>query len=136
MTDTPLPNLERLVSTFLQADVAMLASPAGGRTYTALPSSPQWPLVRVNQYDEINVTSDPLWVVSGILQIEAWGGSNDEAVSVARVAQAALAARLVGVHGDGVVTAVRLSGLRNEPDREFSPAKPRRLFRVAVTAHP
>lgn len=130
-----LPNVEKLVSIFLQADADVQAL-VEQRTYTAIPSNATYPLVRVNQYDEINVTQEPLWVVNAVLQVEAFGGSNTDAVNIARTVQAVLADRLIGVHDDGVVTGVRCSGLRNDPDREFSPWKPRRIFRCQVTAHP
>lgn len=134
-----LPNVEKLVSTFLQTDTDMIAvgTPAlAGRVYTAIPNSPTFPLVRVTQFDDIKITQRPLWVVQVNLQIEAWGGSNYDAWHIAATAQSVLAERLVGVHTDGVVCGVQFGSLRNAPDTDYQPAKPRRIFTAQITAHP
>lgn len=135
MSVTLLPNIEALVSTFLQDDTDMVAV-IDGRCYTVIPDDKTFPLVRVTQFDDIKVTQHPQWVVTSILQIEAWGDTQWDAWRTAATAQAVLAARLEGVHSRGVVTGVRFGGMRNVPDPDFSPAKPRRLFTTQVTAHP
>lgn len=130
-----LPNVEALVSTFLQDDVDTIPL-IDGRCYTSIPADKTYPLMRVTQFDDEKVTQRPLWVVKVTLQVEAWGGSNHDAWLVAATAQGALAARLPGVHSRGVVTDVKFGGMRNVPDTDFTPAKPRRVFTARVTAHP
>lgn len=130
-----LPNVEKLVSSFLQADFDMVIL-VEGRVYTAIPNTPTFPLVRVTQFDDVKVTQRPLWVAQFILQIEAWGGSNYDAWRIAATTQSVLAERLEGVHSDGTVCGITFGSLRNSPDVSFSPAKPRRLFTAQITAHP
>jgi hypothetical protein len=130
-----LPNVEGLVSTFLQDDPDQQLV-TGDRCYTALPKDKTYPLLRVTQIDDQKVTQRPLWVVTTLLQVEAWGDNQWDAWRAAATAQSVLAARLEGVHSRGVVTGVRFSGLRNVPDPDFTPAKPRRIFTCQVTAHP
>lgn len=139
-----LPDVESLVSTFLQRDpdvkakVGTFTSGADqlARVYTALPEAPVFPAVRVTLIDETKVTDNPLWVVTAFLQIEAWGGSQWEASEALRTVQGVMAARLKGVHTRGTVSGVRFGGMRNVPDPDYAPAKPRRIVTAQVTAHP
>lgn len=130
-----LPELEGLVAIFLQNDPTISAE-LDGRVYTSVPADKVWPLARVVLVDDVKVTQRPLWLVTASMQIDVWGGSNWDATRIARTMQGVLAARLVGVHDRGVVTGVSFGAMRNAPDPEFTPAKPRRIFTVNVTAHP
>lgn len=135
MTVTMLPNLEGLVSIFLQHDADMAAI-TGDRWYTVIPADKTYPLGRVTLIGDTKVTQRPLWVVTGLLQLETWGATQWDATRAALTAQAVLAERLEGVHDYGVINGVRFGPMRNVPDPEFSPAKPRRILTVQVTAHP
>jgi hypothetical protein len=135
MTVTILPNVESLVSVFLAADPDMAAI-TGNRWYTDIPTAKTYPLGRVTLAADTKVTQRPLWLVTAVLQIETWGGSQWDATIAALTAQAVLAERLEGIHERGIVTGVRFGPMRNVPDTEFTPAKPRRIFTAQVTAHP
>lgn len=135
MTVELMPNVEALVSAFLRAQPEMIAI-VDDRIYTVLPGAVTYPAVRVNQYDEGNVTSRPLWAVRASIQIEAWGGSKDQAFSILATAQACISERIEGVYSQGVVTGVEWGGRRDLPDPSFSPAKPRWMVSAYITAHP
>lgn len=130
-----LPNIEHLVSTFLQTHPNITPLIAG-RSYTVIPNSPTWPLVRVSQYDDLPAGQRPLHHVAYFIQVEAFGGSKAQAWTIAATCRSALAADLVGSHADGVVTGVDTRGLSDQPDDSYSPAKPRWLFAATVYAHP
>lgn len=135
MPVTLLPQLEALVSTFLQTDADMVPL-INGRCWTILPDIKEYPIMRVRQFDDIHITQRPLWLVTAVLQIEAWADTDYAAWEAASTAMGVLAARLEGVHSRGVVTGVRFGGMRNAPDPEFKKAKPRRIFTAQVTGHP
>lgn len=135
MTVQLLPNVEAIVSTFLQAQPEMVAL-IGTRTYTAIPGSPTYPLCRVTQYDDTKVTDRPLWVVRCSIQIEGFGGSKAEAYAVVATAEACIAERLEGAHAGGTITGITWGSKRDLPDSTFSPAKPRWLTTAFITAHP
>lgn len=139
-----LPDVESLVSVFLQHDPDVQAAVGTfvsdgaplARVYTALPKDVAFPVVRVTLIDETKMTQRPLWVVTAMLQLEAWGNTQWDATRALRTVQGVLAARVTGVHSRGIVTGVRFGGMRNVPDPEFAPAKPRRIVVAQVTAHP
>lgn len=136
MTVELLPNLEAIVSAFLRQQPEITAL-IGDRVYTAIPGGAVYPLVRVNQFDDVKVTQRPLRVVRGSIQIEAWGGSKVEAYLILSTAVACLSGRLEGVQPGGeVVSNVDFGGMRDVPDTNFSPAKPRWLTSAYITAHP
>lgn len=135
MVVTLLPNVEAMVSTFLQAQPEMTAL-VGARTYTAIPGEPVYPLVRVTQFDDVKVTQRPLWVARFSVQIEGFGGSKIEAWRACATAQAVLAERFLGAQTGGVVCDVGFGSMRDLPDSTFTPAKPRFLTTAYVTAHP
>lgn len=135
MTVQTLPNVEAMVSTFLQAQAEMIAL-IGTRTYTAIPASPTYPLCRVTQFDELKVTHRPLWVARASIQIEGFGGSKAEAFNVVSTAEACIAERFEGARSGGVVTGITWGSKRDLPDPTFSPAKPRFLATAYITIHP
>lgn len=130
-----LPDLEGLVSTFLQDDPTM-AELIAGRCYTVVPEAKTFPLMRVTLIDDVKITQRPLWIVTGLLQLDSWGNTAWDATRTARTAQGVLAERLEGIHSRGIVNGVRFGGLRNVPDPDYTPAKHRRIFTAEVTAHP
>lgn len=137
MSDEPLyltPNVEALVSAFLREQTEVIAL-LGDRVYTSLPKNPEWPAARVVVIDEAPAGS-PLWLVGAVIQVDAWGGTKADAWRIANTCRAAIDRRLVGAHPEGVVTGVTLGGLLDEPDEDFTPAKPRWLFTSTVHAHP
>lgn len=135
MTVQVLPNVEAIVSTFLQAQPEMIAL-IGTRTYTAIPGNATYPLCRVTQFDDVKVTHRPLWVVRASVQIEGFGGSKAEALNIVSTAEACIAERLEGAHAGGVVTGITWGSKRDLPDSTFSPAKPRWLTTAYITVHP
>lgn len=130
-----LPNLEALVSDFLR-DQAEIVALVGDRVYTALPSGVQFPAMRVTQFYSLPLMNRPLWLTGGQLQIEAWGGTKGQAFGAVTTAMGVMAARLTGVHAFGCVTGVDFAGLRDQPDENYEPAKPRWLCTATVYAHP
>lgn len=135
MTVQLLPNMEAMVSTFLQVQPELVALVAG-RTYTAIPGDAVYPLVRVTQFDDVKVTQRPLWVARFSVQVEAFGGSKAQAWQACATAQALLSERFVGQQTGGVICDVGFGSMRDLPDATFSPSKPRFLTTAYVTAHP
>lgn len=135
-----LPDVEVLVVQFLldQADVDDIC---GEQVVTTLPKDNKtFPAVRVAQFDDRLVTTQPLHVVRTSLQIDAWGGPKRLAKKLAETCRAALHASLRGVHDEGVVTGIATSGMRYLPDpsvpTENGAERPRWLFVATVTSHP
>ena len=135
MTSILLPNIEALLSAFLRNHDAIIDL-VGDRVYTVIPSHPDWPLIRVGQYDDQPAGQRPLHHVAYMLQVEAFGGSKAQAFTAANTARVALAADLPGTHAQGIVSGVDTRGMTDLPDESYSPAKPRWLFSATVYAHP
>ncbi len=137
MTDVPLalpPNVEALVSAFLR-DQVEISDIVDDRVYTAVPSNATYPLMRVTVLDSIPHTG-PSWGGAYFVQIEAFGGSKGEAWRAAATAIATMSARIVGTHPEGVVNGVTSSGIRDVPDEDHEPNKPRFLFTATLYARP
>jgi hypothetical protein len=130
----PPPNIEALVSAFLR-DQPEISDDVGDRVYTAIPEKPTYPLVRVTLLDSAMHTG-PAWGGDYFVQIEAFGGSKGDAQRIASMCLAVMSARLVGVHDLGVVFGVHSSGMRDQPDEDRTPAKPRFLFTSTIGARP
>lgn len=134
-----LPDVERLLSSFArqQDEVTALVDQ---RVYTMLPASPTFPAVRLTRYGGSPVTDRPLWLDQALVQWDVWGGRKVRAHEIAQTLRAALAARLVGTHDDGVVTGVTFGELRWLPDDTVAAdeglARARYLFTSTVWAHP
>lgn len=144
MTDLILlPDIDMLVVDFLldQGEVLAFFEEVfpGDRVYTDLPASetkPVFPLVRVNRFTGTPRTSRPAWLDQAFVTIEAFGGRRKIARDLAATCQAALHARLVGVHEQGVVSNVRTQGFAYHPDDTYQPAKPKYDFVAVITVHP
>lgn len=132
------PNIEGLVWAFLSEQpevIDMLGDPA--RIYSDLPHGLTYPAVRVTLIDDEPTTSQPLWLVGYVVQLEAWGGSKADAWRIASRCRTIIDRRINGAHdGYGVVTGVELGGLQDVPDETHKPAKPRFLFTSTIYAHP
>lgn len=135
MTVQLLPNVEALVSKFLQGAPEMIAL-IDDRTYTALPAAAVYPLCRVNLFGDVKITQRPLWVARAMVQIEGFGGSKAQAFSIAATAQSCIAERLEGTHAEGTVCGVEWGPMRDLPDTTFPTAKPRFITTAYVTVHP
>lgn len=126
-----LVDAELLAVTGLRAtaDVATLVAT---RVYTEIPPTPTYPLVRVVRIGGVPTIAQHLDPAR--LQIDAWGTTKYQARTVAATTQAALHA-MVGVHNEGVVTAVEDDlGLSWSPDPETDVA--RYVFGVVMYIHP
>lgn len=145
MTDELIlsPNVEALVVQFLR-DQEELTDVVGERIYTTLPTACEFPALRVSLFYERPVTSIPNWVTAHDVQFDSFGGPKATAWQAAEVAKACLSQRFIGEHTftigastvSGVVTDVRCWGLRDLPDTEWEPAKPRFMFTATITVHP
>lgn len=139
MTELALPvNIEALVSAFLREQPEMIDLVAD-RIYTVIPKpakgDPKYPLVLVTLIIDAPHTG-PLWGIGFDVQVDAFGGSKDEARRIAGTARALISDRLTGVHPEGVVNGVTNGGMLDLPDEGFSPAKPRWLFTSTIHARP
>ncbi len=132
-----LPNWEKVVTDFLRAQAELLAR-IGDRVYTAIPKGATYPLVRVTQITDEKMTSEPLWGVEAIIQVEAYGGTKATASGVARLCEGLLAARVRGTYADenAVVSGFSGGGMQDLPDDEYEPAKPRFVFTCSIFGHP
>lgn len=133
MTDVFLiPDVEALVSQYLR-DQSEVAALVDTRVYSIIPNTPTYPLVRVSQFDSTDLTVG--WLDGAALQIDAYADWKAAASDVGRTARAVLH-NIIGSHDEGVVTGVRTSGWRYEPDRSFPTAKPRFVFVTNLAVHP
>jgi hypothetical protein len=136
-----LPDAEQLVSRYLQTQGEM-TDLISTRTYTEIPSEPDWPLLVVRRIGGAPVGNRPLYHDRALLQLDAYGGPKKLALTIAETARAILADDVfTGVHevdGDpiGIVSGVEFGALRWLPDGDYTPAKPRYSFDVGVHTHP
>ena len=137
MTALLLPDVERLVSSYLRAH-AGVANVVGDRVYTAMPAQgdPSSPLVLVQRIGGTPPLSHPLVVDEAQLQIDAYGGPK----VVAWAALANVLAAFDELEGvvlpEGYVSAVRQGAIRWQPDETFDPWRPRYVADVTLTTRP
>lgn len=129
-----LPDVERLTIGFLVAQPEVQALAAGG-VHSEFPKDKTFPLVRVHQFGTLPARN-PRWLETSTVQIEAFGGSKNQARQLLETCIATMQARMQGTHDLGIVTDVRFTGLADVPDETFTPAKPRWLCVAQITAHP
>lgn len=133
------PDSEALVATWLRT--------AGGgipaRVYSSIPNTPVWPLIVVKRIGGVPVERH--WVDRARLQIDVYGGTaKSEAADVAALARTrimTMEGRVFTVAGgdaaDAEVKAVIDDlGLSWQPDPDYTPARPRYIFGVALILHP
>ncbi len=124
-----LPDAELLTVNWL-AGIDELAS-LYAAIHTKIPPDPALPIVRVLRVGGAPVIRQHLDVAR--LQIDVWADSKQAAHDLARLTQAALH-EMVGVHTEGVVTAVDDGVFRWAPDTDMGWAG--YSFDVLVYLHP
>jgi hypothetical protein len=131
-----MPDAEKLVVNAL-LDQAELAA-FGGRIYTVAPKRRTFPLARVARFGgEPRWAGHPYWVDEPSFQVDVWAQSGQiEAYTLAEQMRACVAQRLVGVWPEGVVVAVKVTGLVQSTDTDFDPPKPRYRFTATMAMHP
>lgn len=129
-----IPDAEALVSEYLRDDDAVAAL-VEDRVYTAIPKTPEWPLLMVRRVSGSPVTSRPLHLDAAVLQLDAYGGTKKQAQTLVETARAALA-ELEGTHGSAVVSGVQFGPMSWLPDADYAPARPRYVADVTVFVHP
>lgn len=130
------PDAEALTGAWLRAGT-------GWRAYSAIPSSPTWPLIRYRRIGGIPL--DRRWVDRAALQFDVYA---DKLQSQAQDLAAAVRQRLMLMEGelfttaggdpaDAEIKAVRDNlGMFYSPDPSYTPARPRYIFGVELTLHP
>jgi hypothetical protein len=133
MTLRVLPSIERLVVEYLRgsADVQALVNQ---RVSTALPTSPTFPLVSVllvSGEERVQRHLD-----AATIQVDAWGGTKDQADLLARTVRAVLL-EMPRAHDTATVTAViTLVAPRWLPDETSEPSRPRYTADYQIVYHP
>lgn len=136
MTTILLPDVERLVSSYLRADAAVAAL-VGDHVYTVFPAQAgSGPLVLVQRIGGFPPLSHPLVVDEAQLQIDAYGGGKALAWAVLATVLAAFDDLQGLVRPEGSVAAVRQGAVRWQPDDTFKPARPRFVADVTLTTRP
>lgn len=134
-------DVEALVSYYLRAQ-SEVAAICGQRVYTAIPSNPTFPLVRLHRIGGVPPMSRPLHMDRAHLQIDVWGGPKATALDLVDVVRTELS-KLVdeaAVQPLGVVCGVKFGPLAFMPDdtvpTEGGKARPRYTQDVTVTVRP
>lgn len=111
----------------------------GVAIHTSFGPDQPWPAIRVVRLGGSRLW--PAWIDEARLQIEGWsaptagGGSKKEALTILETALAALVGGLVGIHDEGVVSAVDV-GLAPTWAPDDSTDQPRYVSDVLIVAHP
>jgi hypothetical protein len=127
-----LPNLEALLSAFLRDQPEL----DGVDVRTVFGDTVAYPAIRITLIADEKVTSEPLWIVRGSLQIEAYADRKAEAYSTAAMAEGVIAARVKGEHATGIVAGVDIAPKIYLPDDEYEPAKHRYITGCTLVARP
>lgn len=121
MTDLILlPDIEQLLVDFLLDQPEILdfftagvnvsgtavTSPPQDRVYSILPATKIFPAVRVTRFGGIPRTRKPRHIDAPTVQIDTFAPRRKTAWSLAETCAAVLAARLTGIHDQGVVSGV------------------------------
>lgn len=129
-------NAERLLIFFL-LDQPEVTAIGGQRIYGELPAKDKvWPAARVTQLDGAADHPHVLVHETAHLQGEFWGGTKAQALRFAETARAAIVARIVGRHLEGVIQDAACTKPRWLPDADFEPAKPRYVFDIDLRGRP
>ena len=138
MTTLRLPDVERLVSSYLRAHAGTAAIVAD-RVYTAFPrqvSGDRSPLVLVQRIGGTPPLSHPLVVDEAQLQVDAYGGGKALAWELLATVLAAFDELEGAVRPEGSIAAVRQGAIRWQPDDTFDPFWPRFVADVTLTTRP
>jgi hypothetical protein len=136
MTELLLPDVERLVSSYLRAHTRVAALVAD-RVYTAFPAEAgAEPLVLVQRIGGTPPLSHPLVVDEAQLQVDAYGGSKAAAWLVFSTVLSAFDELEGAVRPEGTVAAVRQGSIRWQPDDTFTPSRPRYVGDLTLTTRP
>lgn len=136
MLDPSLPDAEALLSQFLRAQEE-LVDEIGDRVYTVIPKNPTWPLVRLFRVGGTPRLSRPLVVDQPLIQLEAYGGTKQQAHDLIELARSLIAARIEGVHDDvGNVCGYGFGNLSWLPDNSYTPSRARYVADVELTLKP
>lgn len=132
-----LPYTLQLLSEFLR-DQDEITALVGEDVYTVFPAKfDSWPAVRLTHFNSTPITQHPLWLVMDSIQVEAFGGPQKTASTIARTCMAVMDLRLATTaHAEGVVTGVNFFGFRTDHDPTYQPAKPRSLFVANIFSRP
>lgn len=144
MTVRTLPDAVRALSEFLRADPDVAAL-VGDRVYSALPTAPTFPCVRLARIGG-QVRSLPAYhLESTLIQVEALGGSRHSSWLLAETCRAVIAQRLAGTVDVGPDTAVisctEVGGIREDtvralPKNDDGTERHRAHFDAVIYAHP
>ena len=144
MTLRTLPDAARLLSEFLRADDDV-AELVGDRVYSALPTAPTFPCVRLSRIGGQMRTANVYHLESTMLQVEALGGSRHDAWVIAETCRAVIAQRLTGTVTVGdtsaVVSGADVGGIREDtvkslPKNDNGTERHRAHFDAVIYAHP
>ena len=144
MTVRTLPDIVRALSEFLRDD-ADVAALVGDRVYSALPTAPTFPCVRLSRIGG-QVRSAPAYhLESSLVQVEALGGSRHSSWQLAETCRAVIAQRFAGTVDVGIDTAVvsacevggiREDSVRSLPKNDDGTERHRAHFDAVIYAHP
>ena len=130
-----IPDTEALVSAYLRA-APELAALVGERVYTAVPAKVgAAPFLLVQRIGGTPLFSRPLVLDEAELQLDAWGGTKRDALTLMETARQLLVL-MPGQHALGVVSAVGFGALRWQPDGTYEPPRPRYVADMSVWVKP
>jgi len=144
MTIRTLPDIVRALSEFLRDDLDV-ADLVEDRVYSALPTSPTFPCVRLSRLGGQMRTAPAYHLESSLIQVEALGGSRHDAWRIAETCRAVVVQRFVGTVPVGDSTAVvsiaDVGGIREDtvkslPKNENGTERHRAHFDAVIYAHP
>lgn len=138
MKSPPLPDVTRLVSTYLRS-VPEVAALIGNRVYSVFPKQldPVLTFALVQRVGGFPPLSRPLVIDLAVMQLDTYAGTHAAAHELAATALAALA-EWQGEQPDdtGNVCGVVVGAKRWQPDPTFKPPKPRYVCDFEVTVKP
>lgn len=106
------------------------------RVWTKVPTKPLYPFVDIDLFHHSRITGRARWAYLSVLQITCYGNTRVEAFRLAQLVEG-LADDMVGTHaGEGVVTGVKLSDIRQAPDTISKPARDAYTLDLHIYHHP
>lgn len=130
---TLIPDVEKVLTTYLQPKVTPLGAKIRGRT----PSSSATAWVRLTVLDA--PASYPDHLVDALVQLDCYAGAGEggqeEASLLARTVRAALVDAPNNDHDSAVVTGCAIVGYLRNPDTFFEPARDRFIITAQIWVH-